>query len=48
MAVIMLGSEYQDPRAMPVLEEVLGSESDKRIRRHAQAALERLRSAGVT
>ncbi|MDH3207220.1 MAG: HEAT repeat domain-containing protein [Gemmatimonadota bacterium] len=48
MAVIMLGSEYEDPRAIPALEAVLGSESDTKIRRHAQAALERLRSAGLT
>ncbi len=47
MAVIMLGSEFRDPRALPVLEDVLRGESDSKLRRHAEVALERLKTAGV-
>lgn len=47
MAVIMLGSEFEDPRALPVLEEVLREDSDSKIRDHAGAALARLDAAGV-
>ena len=42
MAVIMLGSEFDDPRAVPVLEEVSSRESDARLRKHAEVALARL------
>lgn len=48
MAVIMLGSEHEDPRGIPALEDVLASDSDSKIRGHAQTALERLRSVGPT
>lgn len=44
MAVIMLGSEFRDPRALPALEAVLAKETDSKLRRHATAALERLRA----
>jgi HEAT repeat protein len=47
MAVIMVGSEFVDARALPVLQEVLNAESDVKIREHAEAALARLRSAGL-
>jgi hypothetical protein len=47
MAVIMLGSEFEDPRALPVLEEVLREDTDSKIRNHAGAALARLRAAGA-
>jgi HEAT repeat protein len=47
MAVIMLGSEFADPRAIPVLKEVLNAESDMKIRAHAEVALALLRDADV-
>ena len=47
MAVIMLGSEFVDPRAVPVLKDVLSAESDVKIRGHAAVALARLRVAGA-
>jgi len=47
MAVIMLGSEFVDQRAVPVLREVLSAESDAKIRAHAEVALARLRVAGA-
>ncbi len=47
MAVIMLGSEFEDPRAIPVLEEVLREDTDSRIRDHARVALARLEAAAV-
>ena len=42
MAVIMLGSELEDPRALPVLEEVIERETDAKLVEHAKRALERL------
>lgn len=45
MAVIMLGSEYRDERAVPVLEDVLERETDAKLRSHARTALERLGAA---
>lgn len=47
MAVIMLGSEFEDPRAIPALEEVLSRATDAKLLEHAKHALERLREAGV-
>lgn len=47
MAVIMLGSEFKDERAVPVLREVLSAESDLKIRAHAEVALTRLRDGGA-
>jgi HEAT repeat protein len=44
MAVIMVGSEFQDARPLPVLEEVLVTESDPKLRAHAQHALTLLRA----
>jgi HEAT repeat protein len=47
MAVIMLGSEFRDPRALPVLEEVLREDSDSKLRHHAEVALGRLEAVGI-
>ena len=47
MAVIMLGSQFVDQRAVPVLREVLSAESDAKIRAHAEVALARLRVVGA-
>jgi HEAT repeat protein len=47
MAVIMLGSEFVDRRAIPVFERILSEEQDRKLRLHAVHGLERLgRSAG--
>jgi HEAT repeat protein len=47
MAVIMLGSEFVDRRAIPALERILREEQDRKLRLHAARGLERLgRSAG--
>jgi len=48
MAVIMLGSEFSDPRAIDVLTDVVSQETDTRLVLHAKRALDRLRSRGVT
>lgn len=48
MAVIMLGAEFEDARALPVLERVRREDPDAKIRAHAEAALARLARAGVT
>lgn len=47
MAVIMLGSEFVDHRAIPVLERVLRDEQDRKLRLHAARGLERLRRPEV-
>ncbi len=46
MAVIMLGSEFDDTSVIPVLEGLLARETDVRLRQHAQRSLERLRKLG--
>jgi HEAT repeat protein len=43
MAVIMLGDELADPRGITVLEEVLESDTDRRLLAHAKRGLERIR-----
>jgi HEAT repeat protein len=45
MAVIMLGSEFVDARAVPVLERVIQVESDRKLREHAKRGLDRLGEA---
>ncbi len=45
MAVIMLGSDGADPRAVPVLERILREEQDRQLLLHAERALRRLRQA---
>lgn len=47
MAVIMLGSEFKDARALPVLEDVLRGATDSKLRHHAEVALGRLEAAGI-
>jgi HEAT repeat protein len=47
MATIMLGTDYADARAVPVLER-LRSEGDAKLRRHAEQALDRYRALGLT
>ena len=44
MAVIMLSSDFADPRAVPVLQRILNDETDEKLRRHAEAGLERLKT----
>jgi len=46
MAAIMLGTDYADPRALPVLEGLLGEE-DRRLRLHAENGLRRYRELGL-
>ncbi len=46
MAVIMLGSECRDQRAMAVLQDVLAVETDSKIRSHAATAVQNLKAAG--
>jgi len=45
MAVIMLGREFTDHRAVPVLEQILRDEDDRKLRLHAERGLRRLRQA---
>ncbi len=47
MAVIMLAGEFKDPRAVPVLQRLLRSETDRKLLMHAEAGLRRLGEAGV-
>jgi HEAT repeat protein len=47
MAVIMLTTDFADARAVPVLERILGNESDKKLLLHAEGGLQRLREAGM-
>ncbi|MBT8488901.1 MAG: HEAT repeat domain-containing protein [Gemmatimonadetes bacterium] len=47
MATIMLGTEYADPRAVPVLRRLL-NESDAKLRGHALRAVDRYAELGVT
>jgi HEAT repeat protein len=42
MAAIMLGSEFNDRRAVPVLEAVVAGDADAKLVRHATEALRRL------
>lgn len=46
MAAIMLGTDYADPRAVPVLEALAGEE-DGKLRRHAERGLARYRELGL-
>jgi HEAT repeat protein len=43
MATIMVGTEFSDPRAIPVLEQIAESAEDRKLRAHALQGLERLR-----
>jgi HEAT repeat protein len=45
MAVIMLGREFTDRRAVPVLERILRDAADRKLRLHAEWGLRRLRQA---
>ena len=47
MAVIMLGSEFADPRALPALER-LAAADDRKLRLHAENALTRYREKGIS
>ena len=47
MAVIMLGKEFLDRRAVPVFQQLLREEHDRKIRLHAQDGLRRLSRAGL-
>ena len=47
MAVIMLTTDFQDPRSVPVLQQVLRKEKDAKLLLHTREGLERLRIAGV-
>ncbi len=47
MAVIMLGCGEPDARVVPVLESVLRNETDRKLRLHAEAGLERCREVGL-
>lgn len=47
MAVIMLGTEFLDARAVPVLKRVLRDDTDAKLRLHASEGLERLRDRGT-
>ena len=46
MAVIMLSTEFTDARAVPVLEEVMETETDGKLLAHAKRGLEQLGLAG--
>ncbi len=46
MATIMLGTEFADARARPVLERLL-AEEDRKLRLHADGALARYRELGI-
>lgn len=46
MATIMLGTDYQDARALPVLRGLL-QDPDAKLRRHAVRALERYAELGI-
>ena len=45
MAVIMLGNERADPRAVPALDRILREEHDRKLLLHTKRALRRLRQA---
>ncbi|MGI9518388.1 MAG: HEAT repeat domain-containing protein [Pirellulaceae bacterium] len=47
MATIMLGTEFLDSRTGPVFQRLLDTETDRKIRLHAEAGLNRLRQAGL-
>ena len=47
MATIMLGTDYPDVRAIPVLSELLEAE-DRKLRLHATRALDRYGQLGLT
>jgi len=47
MAVIMLGNEFLDRRAVPVFQRLVRVEANRKIRLHAQAGLRRLSQAGL-
>lgn len=42
MAVIMLSTEFEDARALPVLRDILKNESDRKLRLHAARGLNQL------
>jgi len=46
MAAIMLGTDFADARALPVLNALLG-ETDEKLRHHARRGLERLAGRGL-
>jgi len=46
MATIMLGTDYTDPRAVPVFKTLL-EETDAKLQGHAQRGLERYASIGL-
>jgi len=46
MATIMLGTDYADPRALPILRALLKEQDDK-LRLHAQRGLKRYEEMGV-
>jgi hypothetical protein len=46
MAAIMLGTDFVDVRALPVLKALL-AETDEKLRHHARRGLERLAGLGL-
>lgn len=46
MATIMLGTEYSDPRAVPVLKRLL-HEDDEKLKRHAERGLAAYAAVGL-
>ncbi len=47
MATVMLATDYLDVRAVPVFEELLRDEDDRKLTLHAQNGLKRYREAGL-
>ena len=47
MAVIMLATEFLDPRAAPVFDTLLDTETDVKVRAHAKEGRTRYRTAGL-
>ena len=47
MAAAMLGTLCADPRAIPVLEQILEKEDDRKLRLHAENTLRHYREGGL-
>jgi HEAT repeat protein len=47
MAAVMLATGRPDRRAAPVFDRILATESDRKLRKHAEWGLMRLREAGL-
>ena len=44
MAVIMLGSDFADPRSLPALEEIVRTADDRKLRAHASRSVAAVRN----